>query len=110
MTLGLGGGNVQVIVAEGGVPNGVKGLTASGKDVQIAFPDYLVTAHEMFGETLKYTRGNERLQGQDDGTKAEDSRRVIGIENEIRDSQGLPRRSGKDHEGTVDFGDVIVRP
>jgi RHS repeat-associated protein len=110
VTIGLGGGNVQVIVAEGGVPNGVKGLTASGKDVQIAFPDYLVTAHEMLGETLKYTRGNEQLQGQDDATRAEDSKKVIGIENEIRDSQGLPRRSGKDHGGTVDFGEVIVRP
>jgi RHS repeat-associated protein len=110
LTIGYGGGNVQVIVAEGGVSNGVKGLTASGKDVQIAFPDHIVTAHELFGETLKYTRGNESLQAQDAATKAEDSRRVIGIENEIRDDLGLPRRSGKDHEGTVDFGEVIVRP
>jgi RHS repeat-associated protein len=110
VTIGLGGGKIDVIVAEGGVPNGVKGLTASGRDAQIAMPDYIITAHELLGETLKYTRGNERLQAQDDATKAEDSRRVIGIENEIRDFQGLPRRSGKDHEGTVDFGEVIVRP
>jgi RHS repeat-associated protein len=110
VTIGYGDGKVEVIVAEGGVPNGVKGLTQSGRDVQIAFPDYLVTAHELFGETLKYTPGNERLQGQDDATRAEDSRRVIGIENEIRDCLGVPRRSGKDHEGTVDFGEVTVRP
>jgi len=110
VTIGLGGGKIEVIVAEGGVPNGVKGLTQSGKDVQIAFPDHLVTAHELFGETLKYTPGNQRLQGQDDATKAEDSRRVIAIENEIRDFLGVPRRSGKDHEGTLDLGTVTIRP
>lgn len=108
VTIGGGNGNgVEVIVAEGGVPNGVKGLTKSGKDVQIAFPDYLVTAHELFGETLKYTPGNQGLQGDDPDTRARDSRAVIGIENEIRDSLGVPRRSGKDHNGTFET-DVII--
>lgn len=109
VTIGGGNGNsVEVIVAEGGAPNGVKGLTKSGKDVQIAFPDSLVTAHELFGETLKYTPGNQGLQGQDANTRARDSRAVIGIENEIRDSLGVPRRSGKDHDGTFET-EVIIR-
>jgi RHS repeat-associated protein len=108
VTIGDASGNIQVIVAEGGVPNGVKGLTKSGNDVQIAFPDYLVTAHELFGETLKYTPGNQGLQAQDANTRASDSRAVIGIENEIRDSLGVPRRSGKDHDGTFET-EVIIR-
>lgn len=98
----------KVIIEKPGA-NGVKGLTKSGKDVPIAFPEAIVTAHELFGETQKYVKGWERFQKQDDASRKADSQLVIGIENMIRESQGLPLRSGKDHGATLEF-EVTVRP
>lgn len=87
-------GSIQVIVPEGGDPNGVKGLTASGKDTTITFPEYIVTAHELFGETLKYTPQFKYLQNL---PRFEEGKKVIGVENTIRAFHGLHYRSGKDH-------------
>jgi len=109
VTISSGNGNIQVIVAEGGGANGVRGLTKSGKDVPIAFPEAIVTAHELFAETQKYVKGWERFQKQDDASRKADSQLVIGIENMIRESQGLPLRSGKDHGATLEF-EVTVQP
>lgn len=99
-----GNGNIDVFVPEGGFPNGVKGLTASGKDVQIAMPDYILTAHELFAESFKYLPGNQHLQNN----IIDDSNAVIKIENEIRQFHGLPLRSGKDHGYLQE--QMIVRP
>jgi RHS repeat-associated protein len=88
-------GSIAVVVAEGGYTPGVAGLTQSGKEIPIAFPDYLVTAHELFGETYKYTPAGikEGLQNN----IIDDSNKVIEIENKYRDFHGLPHRSGTDH-------------
>jgi hypothetical protein len=91
----FGGGLVDVLLQQGGFARGVAGLTASGRDVGIAQPDFLVTAHELFGETFKYTRGKTHLQHLQ--YFIDDNRNVIRIENEIRQFHGLPIRSGKDH-------------
>lgn len=52
-------GSYAVVVAEGGVTNGVKGIQRLGNGLgavgQIPFPDFLVTAHELFSETMKLT-------------------------------------------------------
>ena len=84
---------IDVLVPEGGYVPGVWGLTESGKDVPIEFHENIIGAHELLGETYKYTRGKESLQ-QD---KYADSDKVIEIENEIRKFHGLPLRSGKGH-------------
>jgi RHS repeat-associated protein len=50
-------GSFAVVVAEGGVTNGVQGITRLGGGLgevgQIPFPDFLVVAHELFAETFK---------------------------------------------------------
>jgi RHS repeat-associated protein len=99
-----GRGNIDVLVPEDGAPRGVRGLTASGKDIGIAMPDFLIMAHELLGESFKYMRGNEALQKN----IVDDSEKVIAIENEIRQFHGLPLRSGNDH-GYV-RAEVTVRP
>jgi hypothetical protein len=76
-----------------GSPSGVKGLTASGKEIGIAEPEGALVGHELFGETFKYLPGNAGLRND----IVKDSDKVIQIENEIRDFLGLPHRSGTDH-------------
>jgi hypothetical protein len=90
-----GGYDAEIFVPEGGFSNGVMGLTKSGKDVSVAMPDYIITAHELFAETFKLTPGNEHLQRRENFI--DDSDTTIKIENEIRQFHGLPLRSGKDH-------------
>jgi RHS repeat-associated protein len=99
-----GTGDADVFVAEGGGPAGVAGLTASGRDVGIAFPEYIVAAHELFGETIKVMPGSQNLQED----RVRDSIEAIDMENRIRDFHGLPRRSGKDHMNHPSGGIVIV--
>lgn len=100
-----GNGNLEIFVPEGGAPDGVKGLAASGKEVQIANPDYIIAAHELFGETYKYTPAGTRAGLQNNIVA--DSDAVIKIENEIRQFHGLPMRSGTDHGYIRDS--VIIR-
>lgn len=102
-------GSYAVVVAEGGYTPGVKGLTASGQETKgtIAFPDFLVTAHELFGETYKYTPA-----GQKEGLQnniIDDSNKVIEIENRYRDFHRLSHRSGTDH-GYIHTPIVTVNP
>jgi RHS repeat-associated protein len=88
-------GSFAVVVAEGGYKPGVKGLTKSGKEVGVAFQEHIVTAHELFAETYKYTPAGIQQGLQNDVVK--DSNKVIEIENEYRKFHGLPQRSGTDH-------------
>ncbi len=62
ITISYGSGNISVYVAEGGRVGGVIGLTESGKETPIEFPEHIVTAHELFGETQQYVEGYEHLQ------------------------------------------------
>jgi hypothetical protein len=101
-----GTGNADIFVAEGGKPTGIAGLTASGRDVGIGFPDYIIAAHELFGETLKLTPGHTYLQ-QD---RVADSVMAVAIENKIRAFHGLPMRSGKDHANYPVIQSITVRP
>ena len=101
-----GTGLADIFVAEGGKPTGVAGLTASGRDVGIAFPEYIITAHELFGETIKLTPGNTYLQ-QD---VVADSVSAVELENKIRSFHGLPQRSGKDHANYPTVQTVTVTP
>jgi RHS repeat-associated protein len=87
------GKNIDILVAEGGHKYGVLGLTKSGNEVPITFPEHIISAHELFGETLKYTPGNTHLQQN----VVDDSNAVIGIENKIRKFHGLPMRSYNGH-------------
>jgi len=84
-----------VVVAEGGYKPGVKGLTQSGREISITFPEHIVAAHELFAETFKYTPAGMQQGLQNDISK--DSNKVIEIENEYRRFHGLPLRSGNDH-------------
>jgi RHS repeat-associated protein len=88
-------GSFAVVVAEGGYKPGVVGLTASGKETGVAFQEHIVTAHELFGETFKYTPDGVKQGLQNDVVK--DSNKVIEIENEYRKFHKLPLRSGTDH-------------
>ncbi|MCZ2075081.1 MAG: RHS repeat-associated core domain-containing protein, partial [Bryobacterales bacterium] len=101
-----GTGNADVFVAEGGKPTGVAGLTASGRDVGIAFLEYIITAHELFGETLKLTPGNTWLQQN----PVQDSVADVEVENKVRTFHGLPQRSGKDHANYPVVQSITVRP
>jgi hypothetical protein len=101
-----GSGNVDVFVAEGGKPTGVAGLTASGRNVGIAFPDYIIAAHELFGETLKLTPGNTWLQQN----LVADSVAAVEVENKVRMFHGLPPRSGKDHANYPVVQSITVGP
>lgn len=101
-----GTGNADVFVAEGGKPTGVAGLTASGRDVGIAFPEYIISAHELFGETLKLMPGNTWLKQN----PVADSVAAVGIENQVRTFHGLPQRSGKDHANYPVVQTITVRP
>ena len=68
-----------------------------------SFPDFVAMYHEVAGETLKYRAGHEYLQNN----PQLDSRTVIKIENEFRESQGMYPRTGSDHGAqviTVDGG------
>jgi hypothetical protein len=100
-------GSIAVVVAEGGYLPGVAGLTQSGAATTIKFPDYLVTAHELFAETYKYTPAGIREGLQN--SIVDDSNKVIEIENKYRDFHGLPHRSGTDH-GYVHTNSVEVTP
>ena len=74
----------------------------SGGETAAAEPDYVTAAHELFGETLKYRAGHESLQNN----PLQDSKTVIGVENDIRRFLGLPLRTGSDHGIPV----IVVEP
>jgi hypothetical protein len=97
-------GSFTVVVAEGGFEPGVEGFINGCKGINktltVPFPDYIVTAHELFGETYKYTPAGQKEGLQNDIVK--DSNRVIEIENKYRDFHGLPHRTGRDHLLIVD--------
>ncbi len=98
-------GSFAVVVAEGGVTNGVQGVTrlagGLGEVGQIPFPDYLVVAHELFAETLKYTPTGSKL-GLIPNT-VEESEMVVGIENQYRNFHKMNNvRTGGDH-GVLQF-------
>lgn len=97
---------IDVVVAENGSGKGVMGLTASGKDVRIEAPDHITGAHELLGESYKYTPGHEGLRRD----PIQDSDVVIGIENEVRTFHGLPLRSGKDHGYIREEVTVVAEP
>jgi RHS repeat-associated protein len=99
-------GSFAVVSVEGGYVPGVKGLTQSGRDTMIAQPDYILTAHELFAETYKYTPAGTKEGLQNN--VIDDSNKVIEIENKYRDFHGLPRRSGKDHGYIKE--EITVRP
>ena len=100
------GKNLDVYAAEGGYPKGVIGLTKSGKETTIAEPDFMITAHELLGETYKYTPEGTKAGLQENVVN--DSNKVIDIENEIRQFHGLPMRS---YRGHIDLGEPVqVRP
>lgn len=91
-------GTFAVVVAEGGFPDGVSGtfrVCKSERSIRVPFPDFIITAHELFSETYKYTPEGKR-QGLSAGSEA-DNRYVIESENQYRDFHGIPRRNGKDH-------------
>jgi RHS repeat-associated protein len=100
-------GSIAVVVAEGGYQPGVAGLTPSGQETTVAFPDYLIAAHELFGETYKYTPAGTREGLQNN--VIDDSNKVIEIENKYRDFHRLPHRSGTDH-GYIHGPMVTVTP
>jgi hypothetical protein len=60
-------------------------------------PDSVAMYHELVGETLKYRAGHTALQ-MNPGL---DSRTVIKIENELRQSLGMYPRTGSDHGAPV---------
>ena len=100
VTISDGTGNVSVFVAEGGRVGGVIGLTKSGKETPIAFPEYIVTGHELFGETQQYVKGSEHLQQN----IMDNNKVVIDIENDLRRFHGLPMRS---YNGHVSLGPAV---
>jgi RHS repeat-associated protein len=101
-TITQDGKNIEVFVAEGGHKYGVLGLNESGNEVPIAFPEHIISAHELFGETLKYTPGHEQLQQN----VVDDNKAVIDVENKIRKFHGLPERS---YNGHILTAEVEVR-
>jgi RHS repeat-associated protein len=106
LTVYLTPDKIEVLVPEGGTVNGVMGLTESGKDVYVEQPDYIIGAHELFGELERWASGNEDLR--DDWVAAGD--KAIEIENEVRAWHGLLLRSGKDHGYVHDSVTVIAEP
>jgi RHS repeat-associated protein len=102
-TLGSPGDrNVSVLVTPGKSPTGVEVSTPYGL-IKVPEPDFVALYHEAVGETLKYRAGHESLQAN----PVLDSRTVIKIENELRQSLGMYPRTGSDHGDqviTVDGG------
>jgi RHS repeat-associated protein len=97
VTITMDESNIGVYIAEGAGKSGVIGLTASGKETPIAQFEHIVMAHELFGETLKYTPEGRRAGLNQDAHRIDDSNKVIDIENEVRTFHGLPKRSYNGH-------------
>jgi RHS repeat-associated protein len=94
--------NVNVMVTPGNSPTGIEESTPYGL-IKVPSPDFVAMYHEAVGETLKYRAGHESLQSN----PTLDSRTVIKIENEFRQSLGMYPRTGSDHGAqviTVDGG------
>ncbi len=97
VTFGCQGCQIDVIVQHGNYAPGVKAFTASGRETTVEQPDFITTAHELFGETYKYTAGHHNLQMD----PVRDGKTAIDIENQIRAFHGLPLRTGSDHGNIV---------
>ena len=94
--------NVDVLVTPGNSPRDVEVSTPYGL-IKVPEPDFAAMYHEAVGESLKYRAGHENLQSN----PQLDSRTVIKIENEFRQSLGMYPRTGSDHGAqviTVDGG------
>jgi hypothetical protein len=95
LTIEVAPGVVDVVVPEGGQVKGVLGQSESGEKFYVEQPDYLIGAHELFGEVERFTPENRR---RSDGlAKFEFDDKAIEIENEVRAFHGAPLRSGQDH-------------
>ncbi len=91
-----GSRDVNVMVTQGSLPQGVEVLTPYGV-MRGSEPDSVALYHELVGETLKYRAGHTSLQMNPEL----DSRTVIKIENELRRSAGMYPRTGSDHGAPV---------
>jgi hypothetical protein len=91
-----GSPDVNVMVTQGSLPQGVEVSTPYGL-MRGSEPDSVAMYHELVGETLKYRAGHTALQ-MNPGL---DSRTVIKIENELRQSLGMYPRTGSDHGAPV---------